>query len=137
MAGTSGNPMEGRVEVCYSRVWGTVCNSGWTRSDAAVVCRQLGYSSSGNYSSILNTINVLYTILTIGATALHSTIFGRGSGPIFLHDVRCTGIENRLFDCPNGGIEINSCSHYSDAGVTCTTGNISIIDVHQSNECFY
>ena len=39
---------EGRVEVCISQEWGTVCDRKWGRSDGIVVCKQLGYGTRGN-----------------------------------------------------------------------------------------
>ena len=38
---------EGRVEVCVNGVWGTICGTGWSKTDAFVLCKQLGYTNSG------------------------------------------------------------------------------------------
>ena len=43
-------PHQGRVEFCRNGTWSAICNSPtyrWDRNDAAVVCRQLGYPSTG------------------------------------------------------------------------------------------
>ena len=98
VGGISNN--EGRVEVYYNDEWGTVCDDGWSYTDADVVCTQLGL---GRYGFSLN-----------------SAYFGQGSGPIWLDDVQCTGSESTLASCGHLGINITrSCSHREDAGVRC------------------
>ena len=91
---------EGRVEIYFGGKWGTVCDDGWDDTDASVVCRQLGFGSSG--------------------TAIGSAGFGQGSGPIWLDSVTCTGSELMLVNCSHLGVGVTEdCSHSKDAGVSC------------------
>ena len=99
---------EGRVEVYYNYRWGTVCDDGWDDTDASVVCRQLGFGSSG--------------------VAIGSAGFGPGSGSVWLKRVTCTGKESVLASCGHLGVGItNYCYHYEDAGVRCSNGTYLII----------
>ena len=90
---------EGRVEVCNSNVWGTVCDNMWGEEDSSVVCRQLGYSQFDS-------------IPRVGA------FYGEGRGDIFLNNVACVGTEETLIDCTSDTLQ--TCLHSEDAGVTCS-----------------
>ena len=48
--------------------------------------------------------------------------FGGGSGAIFLDDVVCSGLEERLEHCSHRGIGVQNCDHSEDVGVICGSG---------------
>ena len=108
------------MEVNYNGRWGTVCDDGWDNTDAGVVCRQLGFGSSG--------------------TAIRFAGFGQGSGSIWLDSVICTGNESTLASCGHLGVGVTrSCSHSEDAGVRCsgTQGTYVCTYVYMSLQCMY
>ena len=94
---------QGRVEIYVNGEWGTVCDHGWDNADARVVCRQLGFGSSG--------------------TAYRSAGYGQGSGPIWMSNVSCIGTESDLFDCGHFDMTIGDCTHSNDAGIYCSNSN--------------
>ena len=48
-----------------------------------------------------------------------STRYGNGSGEILLDNLKCSGQESSLFNCPGNEIWDNNCDHSEDAGVVC------------------
>ena len=92
------NLNHGRVEVYHAGAWGTICDDAWDNTDASVVCRALGYSQGLAYGGAL---------------------FGAGSGDIWMDQVRCSGSEGSVLDCPANAIGTHDCSHREDASVIC------------------
>ena len=59
----------------------------------------------------------LLIIILVGS-ARRNAFFGRGSGSIFMDNVRCNGTEQFLTNCTHN--TNHYCGHFQDAGVICT-----------------
>ena len=58
------SPRVGRVEVCVKNIWGTICNTTWNFMSAAIICKQLGYSSYGNMK-IVNSSHLCQNVYVV------------------------------------------------------------------------
>ena len=112
-----GAVLEGRVEYCHNRRWGTVCNRGWDALDAMVVCRQLGHNTLG--ACCQEICKYISHAVIIGARALTVSYNSQGTGDIWLDSVECTGTEMRLADCPSNPLGGQNCRHTQDASIRC------------------
>ena len=46
----NGDLSVGRVEICFQQSWRSLCSHDWSRQDASVICKQLGFASAGKQS---------------------------------------------------------------------------------------
>uniref|UniRef100_A0A4W3GIB9 SRCR domain-containing protein n=1 Tax=Callorhinchus milii TaxID=7868 RepID=A0A4W3GIB9_CALMI len=98
-----GSSCAGRVEIYYNGTWGTVCDDSWGSIESNVVCKQLGCGSAVHTTS--------------AATC------GRASAPVWLDDVRCSGKESALWECPSSPWGQHDCYHKEDVSIVCEDFN--------------
>ncbi|XP_017137513.1 uncharacterized protein LOC108152581 isoform X4 [Drosophila miranda] len=92
---------EGRLEVKYHGVWGSVCDDDFNLKSAQVACNSLGY---------------------YGPAKLENNIFGHGNGPIWLDQVMCFGNESSIDKCSHWNWGDHNCNHTEDVALHCSAG---------------
>uniref|UniRef100_A0A1X7U3S3 SRCR domain-containing protein n=1 Tax=Amphimedon queenslandica TaxID=400682 RepID=A0A1X7U3S3_AMPQE len=96
---------EGRVEVYCNGRWGTICDDGFSSTDARTVCKQLGYSYYSRYD--------------------HLSLPGSSSQPIWSTQFSSSSSStcfNSRNSCPSSSI--TSCSHSEDVTVSCSYSSL-------------
>lgn len=104
-----GQRCEGRVEVKYQGVWGTVHDHDWNLEDAAVVCRQLECG--------------------VAIDVPRGFYFGSQDGPIWHSYLFCKGTEFKINDCIRSAVQKYhemDYSHNWDVGVVCS-GKVCLV----------
>ncbi|XP_072131441.1 scavenger receptor cysteine-rich domain-containing protein DMBT1-like [Mobula birostris] len=96
----SEDPCAGQLEVYYRGSWGMVCDDSWDLVDANVVCRQLGCGYALEYKT-------------------HGYC-GRRPPPVWLDEVRCSGNETFLWECPSAPWAEHDCSQKEAVTLTCS-----------------
>ena len=120
----------GRVEVCINNAWGTVCNSRFGTNDARVICRQLGFNGDGKSINFKSHCQELKNFTEARPFRTTTSLFGQAVGPIFLHNLACTGIESKIIECTQSAIGLHQCDHTRDAGVQCFGKNFAVFCSH-------
>ncbi len=69
--------------------------------------------------SLYNVISIAAIVLLIIITS-YSFSQPSSSTRTWLDDIRCSGTESRLIDCPANTIGDENCSHYEDVALICT-----------------
>jgi hypothetical protein len=86
----------GYLEVYYMGQWRPVCDDSFDMTDANVACRMLGYSTASSFRTVT------------GASDL-----------FWLDELRCTGSESSLADCPRSDWGVEDCSASESVQVVC------------------
>ena len=92
---------EGRVEILYAGLWGTICANdyGFDLASANVICRQLGYPGAVRVTQYSE--------------------FGPTTGQVWLRYLRCIGNETSVSQCSRSDFGTGDCHSPGEAGIEC------------------
>nr|XP_055046945.1 scavenger receptor cysteine-rich type 1 protein M130-like [Misgurnus anguillicaudatus] len=109
------SPCDGSLQIFVNNHWGSVCHTGWGLQDATVACRTLGC------------VGVVEPVSYVGPFV----------GPKWMDNVRCTGTEMVMQNCPFTGYGVGRCADGLYAGVLCNSKTIFETSMSQLMQYMY
>eukprot|EP01053_Blabericola_migrator_P005697 Blabericola_migrator_1__5696@NODE_288_length_10293_cov_65_527675_g237_i0_p1_GENE_NODE_288_length_10293_cov_65_527675_g237_i0NODE_288_length_10293_cov_65_527675_g237_i0_p1_ORF_typecomplete_len1450_score326_59LCCL/PF03815_19/5_1e08LCCL/PF03815_19/1_6e20LCCL/PF03815_19/0_0052LCCL/PF03815_19/2e02SRCR/PF00530_18/1_5e12SRCR/PF00530_18/1_4e18Laminin_G_3/PF13385_6/4_5e06SRCR_2/PF15494_6/44SRCR_2/PF15494_6/0_0019Pentaxin/PF00354_17/0_0053_NODE_288_length_10293_cov_65_527675_g237_i031187467 len=106
----------GRLEMFLSHEWGTICNDGWTREAWSVACREMGYDTLKDLTSMGAVANIDEDICS---DLMGSNYCGGDLTKIAASQVTCEGTETKLRECTMEISDDIYCVHTEDVVVGC------------------
>ena len=91
--------VEGRVEICFSRRWGTISGDGWTQTESTVVCNDLGYEATGKTRKNSTHYGISRVSCLCPPGRDIDVRSATNSMPVYLQGVRCGGRELSILEC--------------------------------------
>ena len=125
----AGNPVscpadrEGRVEISYGGVFGTVSDDYWTDVEGRVACGMLDMDFDRSY--LHGRFKPDFWVRPLDANAT-------GARPILLDNLFCNGDENSLGKCPHPGWGIHNSLHSEDVAIRCVPRKFAVDLVPQA-----
>ena len=89
-------------------------------------------------NNVQNILSHSCETLCTGAESFPNAHFGRGTGPLLLGQLSCTGSEQTLLNCSHSGIGRASyyCRHDDDVGIRCS-GWFSLLRMYKLKDRLY
>ncbi|RDD45649.1 Deleted in malignant brain tumors 1 protein [Trichoplax sp. H2] len=91
----------GRPQYFYNGLWRPICSTYFSLLDAHVVCQQAGFAGATSFTT--------------------GTAFGIPPTSSGMINMKCTGYESSIFDCPGSDPSRSSYCFHNFAGVYCST----------------
>ena len=114
--------VDGRIEVCFGNLWGTICHNSWDNRDAGVICKQLFGPSFGEACTCVYMCSaciICFVVLLVGGYAINGSRFGSGHIPTVVYNMNCNGTEENLMACSITSFTTSNCSDSTVAGIEC------------------
>ena len=115
--------------ICVNGVWGTICGTGWNKTDVLLDTNNLITQTQINF----NCITLFKFLFLMEPDITTNAKYGSGDGAIVYSNLNCQGWQRSFSECSKSSYRHFICSNTNIAGVLCTDGITKGNNILQKN----